>query len=385
MPRLRVAFIVADEREALRQYERPEPYFGAAPSALLSGLQELDGVEVHITACVRRPVRAPAQLAKNIFFHALHVPQWGFLRTAYLPCIYVIRRHLRRLRPDVVHGQGTEAYYALCAAYSGFPNLVTIHGNMRQIARMMGAKPFSFHWLTARLESLALRRTGGVVCLSTHTERQVQAVARKTWLVPNAVDPAFFDVERAPGPVPEILCVANVVPGKNQNLLMRWLDQTASQQRMQLTFLGWADPASAYGAEFLSLVKQRPWCRYEGFKRGEALRAHFRKAHLLLLPTLEDNCPMVVLEAMAAGLPVAASRVGGIPDLIEHGVNGWLFDPQDPDQIRGAVQKLWSDPPAAAALAATAKAQAVKRFHPLVIARRHLEIYAEAARQSMRA
>ncbi len=379
---LKVAIIIGDERETHARHELPEPYFGSAPSTLLAGLKQMPGVEVHIISCVRRPVREPGKLAENIFYHALQVPRWGFLRTAYLPCVFKIRNKLRELRPDMVHGQGTEAYYALAAAHSGFPNVITIHGNMRQVARAMGARPFSFHWLTARLESWALRRTGGVVCLTHYALRQVESLARRTWLVPNAVDEDFFTIERAPAEPPTILCVADVLSLKNQNGLIRALDPITSERNLRLVFLGRVRQTDPYGAEFLELVKARPWCVYEGFKKGEALRAAFRAAHLIVLPTREDNCPMVVLEAMAAGLPVAASRIGGIPDLIDDGVNGLLFDPNDADGMRAAVLRLLSDSQAASSMAAAGRKRAREHHHPVEIARRHLEIYREVAGSS---
>jgi hypothetical protein len=86
---------------------------------------------------------------------------------------------------------------------------------------------------------------------------------------------------------------------------------------------------------------------------------------------------MVVLEAMAAGVPVLASNVGGVPDLIQHEKTGWLCDPDKPETFRDAVVRLVNDRPFAAQLAAAAKMQARQRFHPLVVARRHLEIYRE--------
>ena len=86
---------------------------------------------------------------------------------------------------------------------------------------------------------------------------------------------------------------------------------------------------------------------------------------------------MVVLEAMAAGVPVAASRIGGIPDLIDDGRTGLLFDPLDGASIRKAVMQWTEHPDQAAAMAATAKEEAMQRFHPRVVAARHLDIYRE--------
>ena len=113
-------------------------------------------------------------------------------------------------------------------------------------------------------------------------------------------------------------------------------------------------------------------------------------ASMLVLPSLEDNCPMSVLEAMAAGLPVAAANVGGVPDLITHGTDGLLFDPEKEESIRAAIAELLTNGGKAAALSATAKEKALARFHPQKIAARHVEIYRQviasgpAARASSR-
>jgi glycosyltransferase involved in cell wall biosynthesis len=101
------------------------------------------------------------------------------------------------------------------------------------------------------------------------------------------------------------------------------------------------------------------------------------EATMLVLASLEDNCPMVILEAMAAGVPVAASKVGGIPDLISDGVNGLLFDPTDKASIRATVERVLTNGNEAQRLATAARDAALQRFHPLVIARGHLRIYHE--------
>jgi glycosyltransferase involved in cell wall biosynthesis len=86
---------------------------------------------------------------------------------------------------------------------------------------------------------------------------------------------------------------------------------------------------------------------------------------------------MVILEAKAAGVPVAASRIGGIPDLIQHGQTGLLFDPNDSSQIEEAIRRILSDRLFAAQLSENARIEASKRFDPRVIAKQHVEIYQE--------
>jgi glycosyltransferase involved in cell wall biosynthesis len=76
-------------------------------------------------------------------------------------------------------------------------------------------------------------------------------------------------------------------------------------------------------------------------------------------------------------VPVVASRVGGVPDLIEDGKNGLLFDPQNAAEMLAATEKILSQPEFARALAVEANRCARERFHPAVVARRHLEIYRE--------
>jgi glycosyltransferase involved in cell wall biosynthesis len=367
--------ILADERDVLMRYDLPDPFFGSAPSALLEGFAESRELEVHVIGCIRNRLRVPEKLAHNIYYHAVRVSRWAFLRTAYLPCIFKIRTKLKQIKPDIVHGQGTERYQGLAAAYSGFPSVVTVHGNMRQIAKALRARPFSFHWLTGQLEPLALRRASGVLCLSHYTFQQVHTLARRTWTLPNAVQKAFFGVKPEPVSPARVLCVANIAPYKNQNFLMRTLDPIAANSGMRLVFLGRLAESEPYAQEFLSMVKSRPWCTHEGFQAGAALRDCFKTAHLLVLPSLEDNCPMVVLEAMAAGVPVAASRIGGVPDLVQDGVTGALFDPTEPAALRQTVERLFSDRALASRLSSNARQHAERTYHPRVIGRQHCEIY----------
>jgi glycosyltransferase involved in cell wall biosynthesis len=373
---MRLVILTTDNREPHKDYLNPVPHFGTAPAALFQGLALIPDLEVHVVSCIRRPVQSPEKIAPNIFFHSLVVPQIGWMKTLFQGCIRASRAKIQEIRPDLVHGQGTEADCSPSAVLSGFPNVLTLHGNMRLIAKVNQARPFSYVWLAARLERFVLPRTNGVVCITNHTRSLVQNLARRTWVLPNAVDQSFFDVHSVPdaSEPPIGLCVATIYALKNQNDFIRALDPLARANQFKILFAG--DLAQdAYGQEFQRLIRERPWCQHLGFLNRTQLKARLATASFVALPTREDNCPMVVLEAMAAGVPVLASQVGGVPDLIVPEKTGLFCDPARPESFREGVARLLGNRPWVRQLAAAAKAEALRRFHPEVIARNHLEIY----------
>ena len=72
-----------------------------------------------------------------------------------------------------------------------------------------------------------------------------------------------------------------------------------------------------------------------------AVMAAWRRASLGIVPSLfPDPCPTVVIEAMAAGVPIVASRDGGMPDMVDDGKTGVLVEARDPDALRAAMVKL---------------------------------------------
>ncbi|HZV36285.1 MAG TPA: glycosyltransferase family 4 protein [Verrucomicrobiae bacterium] len=378
---MKIAVLTTDNREQFRQYSLTEPWFGTAPQALLDGFALIPDIEVHVLSGTRQPMKSPEKLASNIWFHSIYVPRLGWTATAFQGCVRAMRRKLKALQPDIVHGQGTERDCSLDAVFSGFPNVLTIHGNMRLIAALHKVKPLSWNWQSAQLEKFVLPRTDGVVCITRYTRDAVKDLARKTWLLPNAVDPSFFGVPRNPDAVPLILCVGLICYRKNQNAFIQALDALAEKRKIKLAFFGSTSKADPYCDEFLQVISTRPWCEHAGFADRETLKKWFTRASVLALPSLEDNCPMVVLEAMAAGIPVVAANVGGVPDLVTDGKTGLFCDPLDAASMRNGVSRLLDEPALAEKLAASAKQEAVNKFHPRVIAQQHIEIYKEVLKE----
>ncbi len=79
---------------------------------------------------------------------------------------------------------------------------------------------------------------------------------------------------------------------------------------------------------------------FVGYLAGERLAAAYAVADAFIFPSRTETLGLVLLEAMAAGCPVVAARSGGVPDIITDGIDGYLFDPDDPHGAIGATQKL---------------------------------------------
>ncbi|MGL5083083.1 MAG: glycosyltransferase [Microcoleaceae cyanobacterium] len=83
---------------------------------------------------------------------------------------------------------------------------------------------------------------------------------------------------------------------------------------------------------------------FVGYLKGLDLAAAYASADAFIFPSRTETLGLVLLEAMAAGTPVVAARSGGIPDIVTDGVNGYLFDPAEPQGAIRATQQLFSQP-----------------------------------------
>lgn len=377
---MKIAILTSDNRESFKDYGNPIPQMGLAPEALLQGFEELPEIEVHVISCLQQPVIAPEKLAPNIWYHALHVPKLGWLRTLYQGCIRATRSKLREIGPDIVHGQGTERDCALSAVLSGFPNVVTIHGNMRAIADFFRARPGGYYWTTARLESWIVGRTEGVFCNSHYTQSQVQPRAKRIWRVPNAVRRDFFKSapDRSPARIPVLLNIGGVMPYKRQIEVLTVAGRLWKRGcRFKLLFAGAVDVRTAYGTEFMRRIAEGETAQYAEYigslKVDELIRTLDSASALVHFPT-EESFGLVVAEALARNLKLFAPSLGGIPD-IAAGIDGVeLLANDDWLGLERAIA-AWIDKGYPRPQGSCEKMRQL--YHPKVVAEQHARIYGE--------
>jgi glycosyltransferase involved in cell wall biosynthesis len=377
---MKVAVITTDNRQHYQTYGAPIPTFGAAPEALLQGFALMPELEVHVVSCTMKPMKSPEKLADNIWFHSLYVPKIGWMRTSYQGCIRTVRRRLKAIRPDVVHGQGTERECALSAVFSRFPNVLTIHGNMTELARLFNASFGSYIWLAGQLENIALGKAGGVFCNSEYTGDLVKPRARRTWMVANAIRKEFFDAARVePGPDKCVLVNVGVICERKRQLELLEMAGRLHEQglKFEMQFVGLVEPQVPYVAKFLERIKvaeAKGYARHLGMKSAEEVIDCLDLAHGLVHFPTEEAFGLVVAESMARKLKFFGARLGGIKDICSGVPDAELFEAEDWAGLeKGVADWIRDGHPRTSGAAELMRA----RYHPEVIARRHLEIYRE--------
>jgi glycosyltransferase involved in cell wall biosynthesis len=216
-----------------------------------------------------------------------------------------------------------------------------------------------------------LQSAAGIVCVSEALaartrDRLPEALRGRVHVVGNGVDTAHFTpgADRRPGPV-RIMFMGRVIPDKGADVLLRAVAQVrgADLEVMIVGRPGFAAdaPLSDHERELRALVGESGApVRFQTFVPRAELPALLRTADVFVVPSRwPDPSPLTVGEALATGLPVVASRIGGIPEAV--GDAGILVPPDDPPALAGALRGLIDDPARRSALGAAARVRAEAR------------------------
>lgn len=376
--KLKVVQITTDARLAYQKFNLPEPYFGTAPQALFEGFSYIDDIELHVISCSSVEMHKPRKLAHNIYFHQPIVGKLGWGKSLFLGCAQATRKLLKEIQPDIVHGQGTERDCAMAAVLSGYPNIITLHGNMRVMAHRPEHRTSFYYRLAAILETFCLKRTSGVVSISKYTQNLVKGLASKNWLIPNAIRSVFIESPaiELKKTIPTIINVGVISPRKMQLEILQMIAEIINQgKKLHIVFAGDHSDNNQYGAAFASELQKAEragYASFVGFLNASALINALDEAHGFLHFPTEEAFGLVVAEALARGLKFFGSNLGGIVD-IAAGIEGAELH-NDIQSLKAGIIK-WID--AGAQQPAGASASMASRYHPKVIAQRHVEIYQE--------
>jgi glycosyltransferase involved in cell wall biosynthesis len=180
-----------------------------------------------------------------------------------------------------------------------------------------------------------------------------------------------------------ILVVSRLIERKGTDVLLRALARL-NDPSVSVDIAG--DGPDRHRLEHLARIEGvADRVRFHGFTERTALASLYRHADIFVLTSLAESCSMALLDAMAAGLPVVATAVGGTPELVAHGVNGLLVRPQDADDLAGSLGTLTRDGAQRLRMGMLGRERAVSRHSWRSVALQYEAVFHDAIENHRRA
>ncbi len=391
---MRIALIGDFDTFVVRGLERPLhllPYRLSPGFNLLRGLREINAGEIHVlvvTPEVDRPIVEPGPLG---ILHRLPCPRGSGSPSLFLWRRALLLRELRKIDPDIVHGQGSEGEYAFTAVTSPYPNVITFHGIMHRVHEINPPPLFSLSHVPRWVEKIVARKARHVISISQEVETFLhnRHSPARTYRLPNAMAPCFFEVQPKPDPASHTVLYVGAIQ-RRKGLIHLVEALAAAQPRLdrpvRLLVIGpeAKGPEQAYAAlvrsraQELGVSNRIEWL---GVLRESDVAATLARSDMLVLPSFWENMPMCIGEAMSAGVAVISTTAAGIPDWVEDGRTGLLVPPGDSPALAQALFSLLSNGELRAQLAAAGRAKARAQYAPSVVAEKTLRVYEEICRQ----
>lgn len=304
----------------------------------LSRLLEAEGFDVIRTSTILNPLGRAADIAATLIlriarYDTVIAQVFSYRNFAYAGMVALLARMLRKRAILYYHGGAAEDFL------SRWPRVV--------------------RWV--------LHRTDGLVVPSAFLQRIFLAFGFAATVIPNVIEEGRWKA-RVPRPGrSNVVWVRHLHPMYNPEMAIRAMEGVlAARPDAQLTIVGHDDAGLLGGLRTLADKACDDHVRFTGALPQSALADLLRDQDVFISTARVDNQPSSVLEAMAVGIPVIATRVGGIPDLIADRVNGLLVESDDARSLGDAIVAVLEDQALAERLVAGGRETVRRHFWPEV-------------------
>lgn len=298
-------------------------------------------------------------------------------------------RTLKEIAPDIIHANQT-GVHALAAFDSGLPTVLTVHGIYYWLGKALygsGMKGLARRMLFNRIHKESLRRARHVILISPYVWEAVGRLSKaKTYGIDNPIHPIYF--EQRPAPEDDRLLFIGLISRRKgvDCLLEAFRIVSETHPDIRLDIVGRIADQEFHQSLLAyirgnGLEERISWL---GTMDSASLAARYASAVMLVLPSLEESAPGVIAEAMAVGCPVVATRVGGVPYMVDELRTGFLVEPRDPRGLAAAIMKILEDKVLREAMVTQAKQTALERFAPWTVAAKTTQVYRQVIEAEMR-
>lgn len=342
----------------------------------------LRGHEVHFIS-IAMPFRLDGEPGQNLYYHEVQAMNYPVL-PGELYGISIASKTIQVASDynlDIVHAHyaiphAISAWLAREAANSHFRVVTTLHGTD---ITLVGRAP-SFY----PVARFAIESSDAVTAVSEWLKRETLQefqLDRNIEIIPNFVDEKTFSKSSPDCPIGKhfapndekiLLHISNFRPVKRIPDVIKIFAQVQRKMPAKLLMIG--DGPEREGAELmardLGLQKQIFF-----LGKQEHIERYIGCADLMLFPSQYESFGLAALEAMACEVPVIASNGGGLPEVIDHGVDSFMAPVGNVDAMADYALEILSDEPRLEAMGKRAREKALSKFHPQMVVPRYEQLY----------
>lgn len=303
-------------------------------------------------------------------FHVLPTTKDGRASFLYFQDRQRIQDCLQKIRPDVVHGWGTEDVYGWATVASGLPHLLSMQGIMSYYCMKNRMHPRDY--FQALLELYCLRKAQIVTVESEWGAKVVRRRRgnRPVEIVEYGVRKSFYDVVWSPQEKnPYAIFVGTLIPRKGIEDLVAAFGRMDVRYRLKVIGRG--------NAKYVRELQRRSTNNIEwlGEQPLEEVQKEMSGASCLVLPTRADTSPNVVKEARVIGMPVITTRHGGQSSYVRDGEDGYFVDCGSIPELIAAITGLCQDKEQVLTMGRVGKQRYQNKLQAEATARAFLSIY----------
>ncbi len=350
---------------------------------LVRALAKMGDLDVHVVTTDPERDRPEVVPWESATVHRLPRSRRHTLIDAVGPGRAVVQQRLRELGPDVVHAHDV---YGLMVKGLAYPRVFTIHGFIYGDTLVSGQR---FARLRSRIwrsvETRGWADQPHIISISPYVRERLDGIATGVIHdIDNPIAESCFEIERKERKG-TVFSAALICPRKNTITLVEAFGQLIDEGVDAGLRLAGSVTEPAYGRRLRERITELGLddrVKVLGRIDSGRVREELSAASIFALTSLEENSPMGIEEAMAAGVPVVTSNRCGMPYMVRHGETGYLVDPHDPADIARHMRLILEDDAERARQGARSREIALDRFHPDKVALRTRQVYERAASAS---
>lgn len=320
--------------------DQQKPIDGGLQSAtvnLATGLARFTDFEVHVCR-IRFAGSDRSEMYLNDY--CVHTIQGGRFSTlkGFSTEILSLKSLFRRIKPNILHGQSSGFPGSLVSRLSG-PKVITFHGILTENAKQEQNLRKKFRIFRSILEERnSLAENIFKIFISRYQVRCFGQKLARCFLIPNPVDPLYFQKRITVSPK-DFVFVGRLSRAKGVFDLLNAFKILRRRCNDNLFLVGKPEDQFSYARLHNFIADNRLDDRV--FPLGELpvdqLSSLYARSRCLILPSYTETTPLVVQQAMASELPVIATSVGGVPDLLNNGECGLVVAPGDVEALAAAM------------------------------------------------